>query len=68
MEDIIYVWEEPGLIRRWNNLKLYIERKVNAQKDLFFVGELSNKIIATAMFGYDRHRGWINYFAVLPKY
>ena len=35
MEDIIYVWEECGLIRSWNNPKLDIERKVNTQKDFF---------------------------------
>ena len=68
MEDIIHVWKDCGLIRSWNNPKLDIERKINTQKDLFFVGELSNKIIATAMFGYDGHRGWLNYFAVLPEY
>ena len=68
MEDIIHVWKECGLIRSWNNSKLDIQRKVNTQKDLFFVGEFSNKIIATAMFGYDGHRGWLNYFAVLPKF
>ena len=38
MKDIIYVWEECGLTRSWNNQKLDIERKVNTQKDLFFVG------------------------------
>ena len=68
MEDIIHVWKECGLIRSLNNPKLDIERKVNTQKDLFFVGELSNKIIATAMFGYDGHRGWLNYLAILPEY
>ena len=26
------------------------------------------RIIATAMFGYDGHRGWLNYFAVLPQF
>lgn len=35
MEGIIYVWEECGMIGSWNNPKLDIERKVNAQKDLF---------------------------------
>ena len=65
--DIIYVWEESGLVRSWKNIKLDIDCKVNTQKD-FFVGELWNKIIATAMFGYDGHRGWINYFTALPKY
>ena len=68
MEDVIHVWEECGLIRSWNNPKLDIQRKANTQKDLFFVGEFSNKIIATAMFGYDGHRGWLNYFAVLPQF
>ena len=68
MEVVIHVWEECVLIRSWNNPKLDIQRKLNTQKDLFFVGEFSNKIIATAMFGYDGHRGWLNYFAVLPQF
>ena len=68
MEDVIHVWEQCGLIRSWNNPKLDIQRKAKTQKNLFFVGELSNKIIANAMFGYDGHRGWLNYFAVLPQY
>ena len=29
---------------------------------------LNDEIIATAMFGYDGHRGWLNYFAVLPNF
>ena len=66
MEDVIHIWKECGLIRSWNNPKLDIQRKVNTQNDLFFVAELSNRIIATAMFGYDGHRGWLNYFAILP--
>ena len=56
MEGVINVWKECGLIRSWNNPKLDIQRKANTQKDLFFVGEFSNKIIATAMFGYDGHK------------
>ncbi len=62
------MWEKYGLLRSWNNPKLDIQRKVKAQKDLFFVGELTSKIIATAMFGYEGHRGWLNYFAVLPQF
>ena len=68
MEDVIHIWKECGLIRSWNNPKLDIQRKVKTQNDLFFVAELSNRIIATAMFGYDGHRGWLNYFAVLPQF
>ena len=68
LEDVLIVWKQCGLLRSWNNPKLDIQRKVNAQKNLFFVGEVTNKIIATAMFGYEGHRGWLNYFAVLPQF
>ena len=68
MQNVTHIWKECGLIRSWNNPKLDIQRKVKIQKDLFFVAELSNRIIATAMFGYDGHRGWLNYFAVLPQF
>ena len=65
---VIFIWEKCGLVRSWNNPNLDIQRKLSFQKDLFFIGELNNDIIATAMFGYDGHRGWLNYFAVIPKY
>ena len=65
---VIFIWEQCGLVRSWNNPNLDIQRKLSFQKDLFFIGELDNEIIATAMFGYDGHRGWLNYFAVIPKY
>ena len=65
---VIFIWEKCGLVRSWNNPNLDIQRKLSFQKDLFFIGELNIEIIATAMFGYDGHRGWLNYFAVIPKY
>ena len=65
---VIFIWEQCGLVRSWNNPNLDIQRKLSFQKDLFFIGELNNEIIATAMFGYDGHRDWLNYFAVIPKY
>ena len=67
-DKVISIWKECQLTREWNNPLLDIQRKVNFQKDLFFVGEIDNLIIATAMFGYDGHRGWLNYFAVMPKF
>ena len=57
MEEVIHVWEEYDLIRGGNNPKLDTQRNANTQKDLFFVGVFSNKVIATAMFGYDGHIG-----------
>jgi ribosomal protein S18 acetylase RimI-like enzyme len=66
--SVIALWEECGLTRTWNNPNLDIERKLSVQPDWFFVGEEEGAIIATAMFGYDGHRGWINYLAVSPKH
>ena len=65
---VIFIWEQCYLVRSWNNPNFYIQRKLNFQKELFFVGLLNDEIIATAMFGYDGHRGWLNYFAVLPNF
>lgn len=65
---VIFIWEQCELVRNWNNPNFDIRRKLNFQKELFFVGLLNDEIIATAMFGYDGHRGWLNYFAVLPNF
>jgi ribosomal protein S18 acetylase RimI-like enzyme len=65
---VIFIWEQCDLVRSWNNPNFDIQRKLNFQKELFFVGLLNDEIIATAMFGYDGHRGWLNYFAVLPNF
>ena len=52
----------------WNNPYKDIARKLKVQAELFLVGYLEDKLIATVMAGYDGHRGWINYFAVHPDF
>ncbi len=34
---------------------------------MFLVGERGGVVVASAMAGYDGHRGWINYLAVEPE-
>ena len=36
------------------------------QRELFLVGEADGRLVASAMAGYDGHRGWVNYLAVVP--
>ena len=67
-DAVIDIWQQCDLTKPWNNPHLDIERKLQIQPELFFVGIYENKVIATAMFGYDGHRGWLNYFAVLPAF
>lgn len=65
--DVIRLWERCGLVRPWNDPGKDIARKSQVQKDLFLVGTVDGAIVASAMVGYDGHRGWINYLAVDPS-
>ena len=61
---VIALWHACGLTRPWNNPQLDIARKLTTQPELFIVGTVGTKLIATAMVGFDGHRGWVNYLAV----
>ena len=67
-EAVIALWVRCRLVVPSNNPQKDIERKLKVDRDLFLVGTLENKIVATVMGGYDGHRGWINYLAVDPDY
>ncbi len=66
--SVIHLWTECGLVVPWNNPHHDIRRKRKVQPEMFLVGCLDGKIIATVMAGYDGHRGWINYLAVHPEH
>ena len=65
-EAVIALWHKCNLIRPNNDPKKDIDRKLKANPELFLVGVEGNKIIATAMGGYEGHRGWVNYLGVDP--
>lgn len=65
---VIALWERCELTRPWNDPRKDIQRKLTVQPELFVVGELDGQIVATAMAGFDGHRGWINYLAVSPDH
>jgi ribosomal protein S18 acetylase RimI-like enzyme len=65
-ERVIRLWKECGLTRPWNDPHKDIARKLTVQPDLFLVGEDDGTVIATAMVGFDGHRGWVSYLAVDP--
>ena len=67
-KQVVQIWTDCGLVVPWNNPHQDIQRKLDVQPELFLVGCLANKIIATVMAGYDGHRGWINYLAVHPDH
>ena len=52
----------------WNRPEDDIRRKLAVQRELFLVAERYDQIVATAMAGYDGHRGWVYYVVVAPAY
>ena len=67
-DGVTQLWNECDLVVPWNNPQRDIERKLSVQPNLFLIGLIKDEIIATAMAGYDGHRGWVYYLAVKPKY
>jgi ribosomal protein S18 acetylase RimI-like enzyme len=64
---VLALWERCGLIRLWNDPRKDIARKLAVQPELFLIGLADHTIVATAMAGYEGHRGWVNYLAVAPE-
>jgi len=64
--NVIELWNSCDLTRPWNDPDKDISRKLRVQPELFFVGEVGEKLVASAMAGYDGHRGSVFYLAVSP--
>lgn len=67
-QAVIALWRVSGLLRPWNDPDKDIDRKLAIQPDLLIVVEQEGHLIATAMAGYDGHRGSVYYLAVDPSY
>jgi ribosomal protein S18 acetylase RimI-like enzyme len=61
---VIALWQACDLTRPWNDPHKDIARKLQVGADLFLVGIEGGELIGSAMFGYEGHRGWVNYLAV----
>lgn len=67
-QAVVELWKACQLTRPWNDPHKDIARKLAVQRELFVVGTLDERIVASIMAGYDGHRGWVNYLAVDPAY
>lgn len=63
---VVTLWQACELTRPWNDPHKDIARKLQVHPELFLVGEVQGHLMASAMFGYEGHRGWVNYLAVSP--
>ena len=67
-QAVIDLWQACGLVVAHNDPQRDIARKVQVGRELFLVGVEAGEVVATAMGGYEGHRGWINYLAVSPNH
>ena len=67
-EAVVALWQACGLTRPWNDPRADIARKLTEQPELFLVGTVGTELMASAMAGFDGHRGWVNYLAVAPAH
>lgn len=65
---VIELWLRCNLTKPQNNPKQDIGRKLKVNPELFLVGVIGSKVIASVMGGYDGHRGWVYYLGVEPAY
>jgi ribosomal protein S18 acetylase RimI-like enzyme len=63
--QVIALWREafPDA-PPWNDPIADINRKLGAQRELFYVAADERGVAGTAMGGWDGHRGWVYYVAV----
>jgi ribosomal protein S18 acetylase RimI-like enzyme len=67
-EAVADLWHRCGLVHATNDPRKDCARKQKVGAELFLIGLLDSEIIASAMAGYEGHRGSINYLAVCPKH
>ncbi len=67
-KEVIALWEKCNLTRPVNNPQKDIRRKMKVNPELFLIGLIDGKVVATAMGGYEGHRGAVNYLGVDPAY
>ena len=66
--QLINLWRDSGLTNPSNDPMEDIQRKIEINPEMLLVGFVDGKLIASVMFGYEGHRGWINYLAVAESF
>jgi ribosomal protein S18 acetylase RimI-like enzyme len=66
-KQLLKLWQDCCLVMPQNDPQRDISLKLQVQPELFLVGMAGPKVVASIMAGYEGHRGWLNYLAVVPK-
>ena len=63
---VVALWQACGLTRPWNDPASDIALARRGPNSTILIGRDGGAIVATAMVGYDGHRGWVYYVATDP--
>lgn len=66
-EAAVELWRVAGLLRPWNDPRADIRLALGSPASTILAGRVEGRLVATAMVGFDGHRGWIYYLAVTPE-
>ncbi len=66
-DEVIALWGRCGLLTAKNDPIKDIKRKFDHSPDLFLVGRINGRIVASVWGGYEGRRGWINNLCVEPR-
>jgi len=65
---LVDLWKKCDLVVPSNDPVEDIKKKLEFQPQLLFVALLDGQLMGSVMAGYEGHRGWLNYLAVLPSF
>ncbi len=65
-EALVALWEACGLTRPWNDPRGDIALALDTPMSDILVLRDGEDLLASAMVGFDGHRGWVYYLAVAP--
>ena len=66
VEPVVALWRACGMTRPWNDPYKDISFAREGGTSTVLLGEIEDRIVATAMVGHDGHRGMLYYVAVDP--
>ncbi|MEU4361842.1 GNAT family acetyltransferase [Promicromonospora sp. NPDC023987] len=67
VEQVVELWKTCELTRPWNDPYVDIAEARAGDDSTVLVARTGGRVAATAMAGYDGHRGWLYYVAVAPE-
>ncbi len=66
-EALVALWDVCGLTRPWNDPRADIALALETPTSDILIIRHDAEIVASAVIGFDGHRGWVYYLAVAPN-